>query len=694
MDTKITAEHLQRTAYVYIRQSTPGQVRNNQESRRRQYALKDHAKQLGWNDVEVIDEDQGHSGSGTAARSGFDRLLGAICDRKVGAVIGLEISRLARNGREWHTLMEFCGIVGTLVIDEHGVYDPRLPNDRLLLGMKSTMAEMELATFRQRSIEARKLKASRGELYCGEVAVGYIRNGSGGLDKDSDLRIQAAVKLILEKFDELGSVRKVFLWHVQEELRIPCHVHREGAGVRIEWNLPTYSMILGIIRNPVYAGAYVFGRRSSKVTLENGHKRISQTAERDPEKWGTFIKDHHESYISWEIFEHNQLILANNTNMHGEQVQGSIRCGVALLAGLLRCGHCGHKVMVAYSRSNGSTGTGHGRYSCHDNKRDPRLCISFGALSVDNAVSTEVLRRLQPLGIEAALQAIEDHKTANSDVRRQVELALEQARYEASLARRQYDAVDPLNRLVAAELERRWNDRLLVVAELENKLANLANSETQGFTETEREELLCLGADLERAWNHPGASAETRKRILRTVIKEIVVRVEGDQVYMKLHWHGGDHTELVVKRNRIGQNRFVVSPDTIDLIRALARVQSDPGIASTLNRMGIRTGKGNTWNAVRVCSFRQSYSIDVYRDGERAERGEVTVEEAAQLLQVNQMVIFRLIQRKVLPAYHACAGAPWSIRRIDLDLPAVQKGIESGALTANPNQQGLDFSVT
>lgn len=691
MDSKkITAEHLQRTAYIYIRQSTPGQVRNNQESRRRQYALKDHAKQLGWSSVEVIDEDQGRSGSGTTARSGFDRLLGAICDRKVGAVIGLEISRVARNGREWHTLMEFCAIVGTLVIDEHGVYDPRLPNDRLLLGMKSTMAEMELATFRQRSMEARKLKASRGELYCGEAAVGFVKSGRGGLDKDPDLRVQAAVKLILEKFDELGSVRKVFLWHVEQELRIPYVIHRED--VRIEWSLPTYSMILGMIRNPVYAGAYVFGRRSSKVTLQNGRKKISQTVERDPAKWGTLIKDHHESYVSWDVFEHNQQILANNTNMHGEQVQGSIRGGEALLAGLLRCGHCGHKLIVAYSRFSGPTG--HGRYWCRDNKGDAKQCISFGALPVDDAVSMEVLRRLQPLGIEAALQAIEDHKAADSDVRRQVELALEQARYEASLARRQYDAVDPLNRLVAAELERRWNDRLLVVVELENKLANLNNSETQGFTETEREELLCLGADLERVWIHPGASAETRKRILRTVIKEIIVCVEDDLVHMKLHWHGGDHTEVVAKRNRVGQTRFAPSPDTIDLIRALARLQSDSGIASTLNRMGIRTSKGNTWNAVRVSSFRQFHGIDVYRDGERAERGEVNLEEAAQFLQVNPMVVFRLIQRKVLPAHQPCAGAPWSIRRVDLDLPAVQKGLRSGALTANPNQQGLEFSIT
>lgn len=687
MNSKITPEHLARTAYVYIRQSTPGQVRNHQESRRRQYALQDQAKQLGWANVAVIDEDQGRSGSGTA-RSGFERLLGAVCEGNVGAVLALEISRLARNGREWHTLMEFCGIVGTLVIDEHGVYDPRHTNDRLLLGLKSTLAEMELSTFRQRSREAVKLKASRGEFYT-HVAVGYVRNERSGLDKDPDARVREAIELIFRKFDEFGTVRKVFIWHRQEALCVP-YAHYGAQGRCLEWKPPTYHMLLSLLQNPIYAGAYVFGRRASQITLHEGRKRIVETVQRDSGQWGVLIRDHHESYISWEAFEHNQRLIAHNANMLGEQVQGSIRRGEALLAGLLRCGQCARKLTVAYGGERGASG----RYQCRDNKGTPTtLCISFGTLRVDQAVCEEVLQRLRPLGVEAALQAIERQEGAGHEVHRHVELALEQARYEASLAKRQYDAVDPLNRLVAAELERRWNERLLAVAELENQLADSTRASTPRLSEDERQQLLALGSDLQRVWNHPGASAETRKRILRTVIKEIVVRVEGDQVHMKLHWHGGDHTALIVRKNPSGKNRFVTDTDTVELIRALARLLPDASIAQLLNRLGKRTAKGNTWNAVRVCTFRCNHDIAVYRDGERAERGEVNLEEAAQFLQVNAMAVLRLIQREVLSAQQPCVGAPWSIRRSDLDLPAIRQALKSksGPLTPNANQDSLDF---
>jgi DNA invertase Pin-like site-specific DNA recombinase len=691
MNSKITPEHLARTAYVYIRQSHPDQVRNNQESRRRQYALQDHAKQLGWSNVVVIDDDQGRSGRGTA-RSGFDQLLGAVCEGSVGAVLALEISRLARNGREWHTLMEFCAIVGALVVDEHGIYDPRLTNDRMLLGMKATMAEMELSTFRQRSQEAIKLKAGRGEMYT-RLAVGYVLNGNGGVDKDPDIRVQEAIELIFRKFAELGSVRQVLLWYQQETVSVPSP--RFGAqGWTLEWKPPVYNTVMAMLRNPIYAGAYAYGRNVSRITLREGRKRIVRKPQLDPGQWQVLIRDHHGGYISWEVFEHNLRIIANNANMCGEPIQGSIRGGEALLVGLLRCGHCGRRLHVIYAGKQGAVG----RYVCRGKKdvvHTSAACIAFGAKRIDQAVCAEVLQRLQPLGIEAALQAIETQERAGDDVHRHVELALEQARYEASLARRKYDSVDPFNRLVAAELERRWNERLLAVEELENKLADLKRTSAPTLSAAERQELLALGEDLHKLWYHPGASVVTRKRILRTVLKEIVVRVEGHQLDMKLHWQGGDHTTLLAQKPRKGQHRFATDADTIDLIRALARLLSDGSISALLNRLGKRTAKGNTWTTIRLRIFRSDHNIPVYRDGERAERGEVNLDEAAELLQTYPMAVLRLIQHKVLAGQQPCPGAPWSIRRSDLDSPAVQQALtlrqHDSSLTANPNQNTLDF---
>ena len=317
-------------------------------------------------------------------------------------------------------------------------------------------------------------------------------------------------------------------------------------------------------------------------------------------------------------------LIAHNANMMGEQVRGSVPGGQALLGGLLRCGHCTRRLRIAYGDNQGVTG----RYECRGAKitEGTSACISFGAPRVDEAVSQELLRRMQPLGIEAALQAIETQQKAGDDVRQHVELALEQARYEASLARRKYDAVDPLNRLVAAELERRWNERLEAVARLEEQLAALTSAAEQRLTKTERGQLLALGADLRKVWHHPGANVETRKRILRTVIKEIVANVEADQIHLKVHWHGGDHTELWAPKNSRGYHRFVTDTNTTELIRSLARLIPDASIAALLNRLGKRTAKGNTWNVVHVRAFRDDHNIIVYRDGERAERGEVNLE--------------------------------------------------------------------
>jgi DNA invertase Pin-like site-specific DNA recombinase len=332
--TKITPEHLARSAIVYIRQSSPYQVTHNLESKRRQYALVERGRQLGWGEVQVIDDDLGRTGDGGADRPGFDRLLATICERRVGAVLAIEASRLARNGREWHTLLEYCGVVNTLIIDEDSIYDPGMPNDRLLLGMKGTMSEMELAILRQRAGEARKQKARRGELIA-NVAIGYVKTDDDRIEKESDRRVQEAIALVFQKFTELQSARQVFLWMIEERILLPAITYIAGKQ-SIEWRAPSYRTVYHILTNPVYSGAYAFGRRSVEVKIQNGRKRTVRNRLRHWKDWGILIKDHHESYISWEEFERNQRLLADNANRRSNMGRGSVRRGEALLAGLFR----------------------------------------------------------------------------------------------------------------------------------------------------------------------------------------------------------------------------------------------------------------------------------------------------------------------------------------------------------------------
>ena len=684
---KITPDHLTRSAYVYVRQSTPDQLANNPESRRRQYALADRARALGWENVIVIDDDLGRSGGGTA-RPGFERLLAAICTGSAGAVLAIEASRLARNGRDWHTLLEFSTLVSSLIIDEDGVYDPKLINDRLLLGMKGTFSELELSILRQRSQEALRLKAARGDLHT-SVAIGYVRSADDRLEIDPDKRVREALHLAFRKFAEFGSVRQVSMWLCDEGLKMPIVVYGPR-GRMVEWQLPRYNTIHRLLTNPIYAGAYAYGRTGSKVRMEAGRKLIARSVRRAQQEWEVLIRDHHEAYISWEEYESNQRIINGNANMKGGMVPGSVRNGGGLLVGLLRCGHCGRKLKVHH---NGLRGVA--RYLCNDadvNHGRRTKCIAFGNVRIDAAVSTEVLALIAPLGLEAALEAIADRERDGSQRLRQVELALEQGRYEAARSHRQYDAVDPDNRLVAGDLERRWNERLAEVARLEEELRLVREDLPAALTETERAQILALGTDVARLWNHPTASVTTRKRILRTVLEEIIVTVKPGVLHVILHWKGGDHTVLEVAKNRSGQHRWKTNATTEQLIRDLARLLPDGSIASILNRLGIRTAKGHTWTQQRVCVFRNDHSIALYRDGERAERGELILHEASKRLGVSKMTVVRLIKHNVLPAKQSCVGAPYVIREIDLDLQEVRRALQNGrAVSTDPRQRSFDY---
>ena len=683
--SKITAEHLQRRAYVYIRQSTPEQLAHNHESRRRQYGLAERAKQLGWSGVEIVDDDLGRSGGGIA-RPGFERLLAAICDRHVGAVLAIEASRLARNGRDWHTLIEFCGLVGTVIIDEDGIYDPRHPNDRLLLGMKGTMSELELSLFRQRSQEALKQKARRGALVLG-VAAGYVKVGRDRIEKNPDQRVQEALQLVFTKFAEFQSARQVHVWLRDEGIELPAK-SRQGEAHGVVWRLPAYNIVHNILTNPIYAGAYAFGRTMSRVSVEGGRKRIRRGVHRPMAEWDVLIKDHHSAYITWDEFERNLKVIANNaTGMSSAVARGAARQGELLLPGLLRCGHCGRKLHVHY-------GGKLGRYNCygaHVNHGSAR-CITISGLSIDAAIAKEVLCVLRPLGIEAAVKAIETQSNETTAAERQLELSLRQARYEATHARRQYDAVDPANRLVAAELERRWNEALQTVARIEGEMAATIAQRAPPLGEAERQQLMALGADLERAWSHPAATAATRKRILRTALYEVIVRREGAIIHAVLHWQGGDHTELQVKQrlNAAGRHNPRIPDDTIALVRELARLMPDRQIARLLNRTGVETGHGNAWTLERVRGFRSHHVIAGYRDGEWAERGEITLEAAAKVIGVCNMTALRMLRRGDIKGRQVCPGAPWVIKVTDLTGFASGKRTRA-PLTPNAAQPAFDF---
>ena len=684
--SQIGPDHLSRQAFVYVRQSTRDQLRHHHESRRRQYGLADRARRLGWTEPVMVDDDLGRSGGGSA-RPGFERMLLAICEGRVGIVLAVEASRLARNGRDWHTLLEFCGLVSCLLADEEAVYDPRLPDDRLLLGMKGTMSEMELSLLRQRSLEALRQKARRGELFLG-VAGGYVKVRHDRIAKDPDRRVQEAIGLVFRKFAEFESIRQVHLWLRQEDVRLPA-VEADGDGRRVVWKLPVYSTVHRLLTNPIYGGAYAFGRTGSRVTVENGRKRVRRGLSREREQWDVLIVDHHEGYVSWAEYERNQRVIADNAARYGLLTRGAVRRGEGLLAGLLRCGHCGRRLHVAYSGINGKCV----RYSCrgaHLNHGTSR-CIAFGGMRVDAAVANEVLRLLRPLGIEAALKAIAMRDQEHADRRHHAELALTRARYEADLARRQYDAVDPANRLVGAELERRWNERLAEVQRQEERVASIADARPEALSSAERDRLLALGADLETVWTHPGATAQTRKRIVRAVLEEIVVKLAAEHIELLLHWRGGDHTHLSVPRNRTGQHRWCTDATVGDLIRGLAHQLPDRAIAATLNRLGKQTGRGNAWTEARVRTFQSQHRVPAHRPGEMAERGELTLKDAADRLGVSTMTVLRFIGDGTLVAQQVCRGAPWAIP--EEQIVALAGAIPSGRrpLTARSAQEVLDL---
>jgi DNA invertase Pin-like site-specific DNA recombinase len=672
MNPKLTPDRLRRRAIVYVRQSSPGQVLHHQESQRRQYGLLDRARELGFQDVVAIDDDLGRTASGLVERPGFQRLVGAVCTGEVGAVFCIEASRLARNGRDWHHLIELCGMVGAVLVDFDGVYDPNLVNDRLLLGMKGTMSEFELNLLRQRSREAILQKARRGELQF-LLAVGFCWNASRKIEKDPDQRVQQAIQLVFGKLEELGSVRQTLLWFRQQNVSIPV-LPRDPGEPPIIWKLPVYRQIWAICTNPVYAGAYAFGRREVRTSIVDGRARKSKGHLKPRSTWTVLIPNHHSGYVSWEQYERNQALLAENAHMKSDGNAKAGRGGRALLSGILRCRRCGRMLHVSY------TGKDHivPRYDCNDahlHHGEPR-CLSFGGLWVDEAVASEVLRAIEGNAVEAAVVASEQMEQQRQELRKSLELELEQARYEARLAARRYESVDPEQRLVAAELEARWNSALQKKRDLEDRLEGFDSGISQAPL-PDRELLLSLAQDLPAIWNSPSTEMRLKQRIVRILIEEIVADVDESsrEIVLLIHWAGGRHSELRVKKRETGQHGKCTSLEAIEVVRHMAGRFPDELIAATLNRLGLRTGVGNTWNKQRVYSLRHDRQVPPFNPD--APQPKVTLAEAAKRLQVSAASIRRMIAEETLPASQVVECAPWEIPAEALDSELVRNAVSN-----------------
>jgi excisionase family DNA binding protein len=545
------------------------------------------------------------------------------------------------------------------------------------------MSEMEISTFRQRSQEAIRQMARRGEFYT-RIAEGYQQREDGSLEMDADEQVRHTLQMVFSKFRELGSARQVFVWFHQEDIKLPSRLSPKAATV--DWSRATPWMITRILKDPVYAGVYAFGRTKRRVIVEEGQKRVLKLRRWRPEEWEVFLPDHHQAYISWQEFVKNQETLAHNRNQRGEAVQGSARKGKGLLAGLIRCGRCGRKFHVRYSgrRTRQSAVVYYFCVACPSGANGKQLCSLFGGVSVEQAVVAAVLDALTPVRVEASLRARADLERKTQDQRKQIELACQRARYEADRCQRQYQAVEPENRLVARTLESRWNEAMARVGQLEQQLADLETA-PKALSAEDEEKLSRLAFDLPRLWEHEAAPFDMKKRILRTVIKEIVVYVEKKILRVLIHWQGGQHSELQIRKRKPGEHRWKTEGNTLELIQQLARLMSDKQIAAQLNRMKIPSAKGHTWTRTRVGNFRTMNNIPNYSPGERQARGELTIEEAAEQLGVSYSTVQRLIRDKKLPARQVCPGAPWIIRAEDLRR-------KTAPSSGSPNQPTLEFT--
>jgi DNA invertase Pin-like site-specific DNA recombinase len=663
--SKIKPTHTLRAALIYVRQSSLAQVEHNHESTARQYALADRACQLGWNrdQVLIIDEDLGLSGASADKRTGFARMASEVALARVGIVLGLEVSRLARNNADWYRLLELCGLTDTLIGDSDGIYHPALFNDRLLLGLKGTMSEAELHIIRARLDGGIRNKAARGQLRRG-LPVGFVwGEADGEVLFNPDAAVTNAIRTVFERFIEYGSARRVWLWFHSEKLPFPL---QDGPDGQVRWITPTYTAVHHILTNPVYAGAYAYGKtRCERYVDEHGtvkkrmrHLPISQ--------WPVLIPNHHLGFIGWETYQANQARLDANTHPKPHQSGGAVREGSALLQGIATCGHCGRKLRTHYRGRNAAPG-----YHCAG--KDIVLgrgvyCFNVGGTAIDQAVANAFLNAVTPASVKAVILTARQLQTNHDAALTQWRLEVDRKRYEADKAERRYRAVDPENRLVARGLETEWESRLRDLAEAEAELRRRELLRPDPIGPNQMNRLQRLGADLHQLWTAATTTDRDRKELLRTLLEEVLIdikRVEG-HAHLTLRWRGGAVTALTIPVPRFRPSGPKTDEDIISLLPRLAALYPDEVIAGVLNRQGRKSASGERFTANQVGSLRRYRNIPRFQPPAVPPTGELaTIRKAAQTLGVNTSTIHRWLNDGFIAGEQVTPGAPWQIRITD-----------------------------
>jgi DNA invertase Pin-like site-specific DNA recombinase len=653
--TKITAEHTEKLACVYVRQSTMGQVRLNQESTQRQYALEQRALNLGWpaRNVIVLDKDLGESGAQMSRRRDFQRLIAEVSLGKVGAVLALEASRLSRSCADWHRLLELCALTCTLIIDEDGCYDPRDFNDQLLLGVKGTMSQAELHLIRARLQGGKRNKARKGELRF-PLPVGFSYDAEGKTILDPDCEVRSAVALFFAKFKECRSAYGAVRAFAEEGLEFPKRAYGGLWNGQLIWGRLTHGRALGLLGNPSYAGCYAFGRYGTQKSITENGEIVAKTVCKPMDQWEVLIKDHHPGYIDWEQYLKNQAILQSNRT-HGKDdlmSSGAAREGAALLQGLLICGRCGRRITVRY--------TTYPQYQCNWHHREgisSSSCLSTRGDLLDERITQRVLEAVQPLQIEIALEAAKQLTERDELLQQQWEMRLQRAEYQAQLAERNYRAVDATNRLVASTLEGQWNEALESLESLREEQRRQQQKHHVPINSETQTALMQLAEDLPRVWHAPTTANQDRKRILRLLIKDITVeQTNRRELILHIRWQGGACEDLTHRLAPRIWEQWCYPQTTIDKVRELAREHRDEQIATELNKAGYKgskKGKPFTPSMIKWIRYKHDIAIPPLR-----RQGELSVGEVAERFKVSHHVVYYWIARGYLPSRRPYQGGP------------------------------------
>jgi DNA invertase Pin-like site-specific DNA recombinase/transposase len=688
-DIKITLSHLKRKAYIYIRQSTEHQVHENIESKQRQYELVHLTMQYGWSEdsIIVIDDDLGRSASSTSGRTGFARLVADVALRKAGIIFGIEVSRLARNNKDWYQLLDLCSLTGTLIADADGVYDPSSFNDRLLLGLKGTMSEAELHMIKSRMHQGLHHKAQKGELRF-HMPVGYEFDQNDKIIKTPDEQVTHIIDLTFKKFFEIGTVHGVVKYFLRNNILFPRNATFDK---NIRWVRPYYKAVRDTLRNPLYAGAYVYGRTKVIKELDEEGNSRSRILTKDMEDWDVNIHDHHPAYITWDQYLQIQKQIEANISPLKNQASKVIREGSALLQGLARCGKCGRSMTVGY---HGQSKKAYHYYKCNSQYRSftKSFCQSIGGRRIDQAVTETFLETVAPASLTVHLKAMEKIGQNQDMAIEQLKLQLERAEYEAERASRQFDAIEPENRLVARPLERKWNDALKRVAELKAQVKDREKAFQDRLSKIEENEVMRLAHNLPVIWDAPTTTNKDRKRLLQTAIQEVQLTKEDRNVAVKIVWVGGAATDTIVHLPKIGRNSNT-STEVVELVRQLAKKFTDEQIARILIRQRHKTATGLPFNTHRVANLRWNFDIPCYKKPEKDRVKTFTAEEATQVLNVSSPTIYNWIDSGFIRGEQMTPGAPWEIILTDEDIKRLTaQDVPEGWLPLSHASQELGVS--